>query len=428
MERSDARPPDAGVENERLNQREMQAGATVLASKPTRAWLSVTGKCNLLCTHCPRSLVDEQYLSSAEMQPSVFERVKREVLPSLRLLRIGGNNLGEQLFAKGWNSYAQGLKDGQFTPWLITNGQTLNRTRIADLVRAGYVIDVSIDAATEAKYRQIRGASLAKLVENVRAIVEERDAAAAEPSNGRAAKVMFSFTAFADNVEELPALVRLAADLRVDEVVVTHYMPSLEGQRYQSLFYHQQSANAAFDAARAIARERGLTLQLPPNYRVQSLGHEQALQVRVKDRYGRLAVASPDEKTPPCAHPWTSVSIDEKGQVFPCCQSNLLMGDLRTSSFDEIWNNRRYRKLRQTVNTSKPLPDCRRCVLRGATFTSVDCDEPSFFLRNLELPILATNPRHAQLRDWFAKSTFGRRMWNIGRAAYKNFFEWHFAR
>ena len=42
--------------NERLNQREMHAGAAVLASRPTRAWLSITGKCNLLCTHCPRSL------------------------------------------------------------------------------------------------------------------------------------------------------------------------------------------------------------------------------------------------------------------------------------------------------------------------------------------------------------------------------------
>ena len=96
--------PEAQLKNERLNQRELHAGATLLRSWPTRAWLSVTGKCNLLCTHCPRSLVDEQFLSSDEMTPSVFQRVKQEVFPWLALLRVGGNNLGEQLFAKSWNT------------------------------------------------------------------------------------------------------------------------------------------------------------------------------------------------------------------------------------------------------------------------------------------------------------------------------------
>jgi radical SAM protein with 4Fe4S-binding SPASM domain len=312
---------------------------------------------------------------------------------------------------------------------VITNGQTLNRARIADLVAAGYIIDISIDAATEEKYRQIRGATLAKLTDNVRAIVQERDARAKALPDARLAKVMFSFTAFADNIDELPGLVRLASDLGVDEVVVTHYMPSLEGQRFQSLFYHQETANRTFDEARAIARETGIALQLPPNYAVKPLGQEEALRIRVKDRYGRGRETKPKSGgVTPCAHPWTSVSIDEKGQVFPCCQSNLLMGDLRTSTFDEIWNNWRYRKLRRTVNTASAPPDCRRCVLRGATFTSVYCDEPSFFLRNLDLPNWKASAGHARLRDGFARSSVGRWIWNAGRSAYKNFFEWRFAR
>lgn len=418
----------ARLDNARLNQREADAGAEVLTSKPTRAWLSVTGKCNLLCTHCPRSLVDEMYLSSAEMTSDVFARVKQSLFPMLEFLRIGGNNLGEQLFAKSWPTFADEIKHGPFTPWLITNGQTLNRARIGDLVEAGYVIDISIDAASDAGYRQIRGASLTKLIDNVRAIVEARDARATAGARP-AAKVMFSFTAFADNIGELPGLVRLAAQLRVDEVVVTHYMPSFEGQRQQSLFYHQQTANTAFDEARAIARDAGLALRVPPNYRIKSLGHEAALRDRVRSRYPAAETPAPaGDAIPPCAHPWTSVSIDEKGQVFPCCQSNLLMGDLRTSSFEEIWNNRRYRKLRRTVNTAKALPDCRQCVLRGASFTSVDCDEPAFFLRNLELTTWTSGTWHARLREWFAHTRVGRRVWQAGRSAYKNFIEWHVVR
>ena len=131
-----SRPAALRADNARRNQREFADGAAVLESKPTRAWLSVTGRCNLLCTHCPRSLVDEQFLSSDEMRPDVFERVTREVFPSLELLRIGGNNLGEQLFARTWDRYAAVMGRQTFTPWLITNGQTMNRARIGDLVAA----------------------------------------------------------------------------------------------------------------------------------------------------------------------------------------------------------------------------------------------------------------------------------------------------
>src|SRR5207248_9005689 len=127
----------------------------------------------------------------------------------------------------------------------------------------------------------------------------------------------------------------------VDEVSVRHSMPSLEGQRCQSLFYHQNAANRAFDEARAIARGTDVVLQLPPPYPVRPLGHEDSLRIRVKDRYGRELGARPaSDVQPRCHHPWTSVSINEKGEVYPCCQSNLLMGDLKKSSFDDIWNNR----------------------------------------------------------------------------------------
>jgi len=430
MERTDTAAGAARADNARLNMREFADQAEVLRSMPTKAWLSVTGKCNLLCTHCPRSLIDEQFLSSDEITATLFADIQRDLFPSLDMLRIGGNNLGEQLFARSWPTYAREMSHQPYTPWLVTNAQTMNQSRIADLVEAGYIIDISIDGATEDRYRLIRGASLAKLTDNVRSIIRERqrwDETAAP--GARRAKVIFSFTAFADNVDEVPKLVRLAADLGVDEVVVTHYMPSLEEQRYQSLFYHQNTANAAFADARRIADETGVAVQLPPAYLVRSLGSVEALRVRVRDRYGReLDVPGESAAAPKCLHPWTSASINEKGEVYPCCQSNLLMGDLKTSSFAEIWNNRRYRKLRRTVNSDNPLPDCRQCVLRGESFTSVGCEEGRFFLRNLDLPNWHTDTRRARLREWFAQTKLGRWFWNAGRSVYKNFLEWHFAR
>jgi radical SAM protein with 4Fe4S-binding SPASM domain len=414
--------------NAALNQQEARAGAAVLRSWPTRAWFSITGKCNLLCTHCPRSFVDEKHLSSEEMEPAIFERVKAQIFPHLEVCRIGGNNFGEQLFSRNWNDYSADLRAFPFTPWIITNGQVLNATRIRELVAAGYVIDISIDGSSEAKYREIRGASLEKLAAHVRAIVQERGRLEAEGWQGRRCRIIFSFTAFAENIAELPGLVRLAADLGVDEVTVTHYMPTLEEQRFQSLFYHQSTANRIFDEARTLARQLDVDITLPPAYGSRGLGEVSCLKPQVKKRIPLIEDAAPatSDLPPPCLHPWTSVSVNEKGQVYPCCQSNLLLGDLRQQSFDEIWNGRRYQRLRRTVNSASPLLDCRRCVLRGQTFTSVACDEPAFFLRAIDGVVPNAN-RFQWAREAFAKSRPGRWVWRQLRHVYKNFFEWHLA-
>ena len=411
------------------NRQEARAGATVVASWPTRAWFSITGKCNLLCTHCPRSFLDDAHLSSAEMEPAVFERVKAQVFPHLELCRIGGNNFGEQLFSRHWNDYSADMRAFPFTPWVITNGQVLNASRIRELVAAGYVVDISIDAASEEKYREIRGASLAHLVEHVTAIAAERERVdATQAPARRRCRIIFSFTAFAENIAELPALVKLAASLHVDEITVTHYMPTLEEQRFQSLFYHQSTANRLFEESRALATQLGVEMRLPPAYEDRSLSQVSCLKPPVKKRMRHRAPdeTAPSDLPPPCLHPWTSVSINEKGQVYPCCQSNLLLGDLRTSSFEEIWNGRRYQRLRRTVNSANPLSDCRRCVLRGETFTSVDCAEPAFFLRAIDGVVPNAN-RFGRVRDRFARSRPGRWVWRQLRHAYKNFFEWHLA-
>jgi radical SAM protein with 4Fe4S-binding SPASM domain len=422
--------PTTIADNASLNAREMASGAAVLRSWPTRAWFSITGKCNLLCTHCPRSLLEEKHLSSAEMPRSVFERVQAQIFPWLEVCRIGGNNFGEQLFSRHWNEYSAGMRQFAFTPWVISNAQVMNSARIRELVEAGYVIDISIDAASPHKYREIRGASLDKLIEHVREIVRVRAEIDATGDARRRCRVIFSFTAFAENVDELPGLVRLAADLDVDAITVTHYMPTLEEQRYQSLFYHQSTANRIFDEARRLAAELNVEIELPPPYRVESLSQAACLKPAARKRLGRPvqepAHADGDTRPPPCAHPWTSVSIDENGQVFPCCQSNLLLGDLRKSSFAEIWNGKRYQRLRKTVNSAQPLADCRRCVLRGETFTSVDCAEPAFFLRAID-GVVPQADRFRRVRELVGRSRGGRWIWRQLRHAYKNFFEWHLA-
>jgi hypothetical protein len=49
----------------------------------------------------------------------------------------------------------------------------------------------------------------------------------------------------------------------------------------------------------------------------------------------------------------------------PCCATSSVMGNLEKSTFSSIWNGNKYKKLRRTVNSPRPLVFCRDCVFRG---------------------------------------------------------------
>lgn len=71
-----------------------------------------------------------------------------------------------------------------------------------------------------------------------------------------------------------------------------------------------------------------------------------------------------------CTMPFNEIVVRANGEVTACCYDitgELRMGNIRTSDLLEIWNNSKYRSLRQAIATfgvTKPLPDtCRKCQI-----------------------------------------------------------------
>jgi radical SAM protein with 4Fe4S-binding SPASM domain len=341
-----------------------------------------------------------------------LQKIGHDLFPALKLCRIGGNNLGEQLCFKRWNESLELLGNYRFTPWLITNGHLLTPDRIRKLVENEFTIDISIDAASEEKYSRIRGASLKKLIGNVRALSRER-----ERQNKMKCKIAFSFTAFRDNISELPDLLNLAAEIGVNQITAIHFMPTTEEQRYQSLFYHQTTANEVFSKAKQLSERLGIRLLLPSLYTVKELssnGEVPKISVEGNASSGRKGKTQ-------CFHPWTSVSISERGEVYPCCQSNTLMGSFENSTFREIWNNRRYQKLRKTVNSANPPKYCRDCALRGNTLTGIDCGSNEYFLRNINMNgyFKSGYQTYLNIKVFLNENRFTRRIYPTLRNLYK---------
>jgi radical SAM protein with 4Fe4S-binding SPASM domain len=327
-----------------LNKKEKE-----LVPWPSFAWLALTNRCNLECNHCQRKLLKKQGLiEPREMSWKVFNKLESEVFPHLEKIQLGGNNYGEQLMASEWERFFERLKEHTLGISIISNGTLFNKERIKAMVEVGVEFNFSLEGTNEASYEATRGWKFKRFLWVVREACQEKRN---NPSTG--VRVNLGFTASRGNICELPGLLELASHLGIDRVTVTHFIPWQENQREQSLVYHKELANEMLEQANLMAKELNLVVDLPKQF-----GEEKAQTIGdyPKDGWGA---------NKPCYHPWRSFSVNERGEVMPCCATSAVMGDLERSSFSDIWNGPKYQRLRRTVNSPHPLPFCKNCGFRG---------------------------------------------------------------
>jgi MoaA/NifB/PqqE/SkfB family radical SAM enzyme len=286
-------------------------------------------------------------------------RALLDELPGTRSVILQG--LGEPLLAPDLLPMVAEAADRGIEVGFNTNGTLLTRSRAEALVRAGLGwLYVSLDGATATTYEAIRrGASFARVVANVRGLVDAR-----RRSGASRPEVRLVFVAMRRNVHELPALVRLAADLGVDEVSVQNLShsfddvgddPAYEGIRTyaerEALWASDDAPVGAMWAEAAAEAERlGLPLHLP----------------KVEPRH------APAAGEPGCDWPWTGTYVLHDGRVQPCC---MVMGDDRAvlgavgdSGFTEVWHGPAYREFRRRLLDGPPPDVCVGCAYHRGTF------------------------------------------------------------
>jgi radical SAM protein with 4Fe4S-binding SPASM domain len=313
---------------------------------PSFAWIALTNRCNLNCSHCQRGVLKEQgLLRNREMSWDVFNRLETEVFPHLKRIQFGGSNFGEQLLASKWDDIFKKVRKRNMRMVIVTNGTLLSKERARAMVAAGMEFNFSLEGARKESYEAVRGQGFDKFIDIIRGTCREK---IKNPESG--AQISLGFTIFRDNIQQLPDLVRMASEFGVDRIIVTHFCPWQEGQRNLSLVYHKELSNQVLARARILAGELGITLYLPRPFEIH---HDENSQAPLSDGTRK-----------PCYHPWKSFSINENGDVMPCCATSAVMGNLEKSSFSEIWNGSKYRRLRRTVNSSRPMVFCRNCAFR----------------------------------------------------------------
>ncbi len=168
------------------------------------------------------------------------------------------------------------------------------------------------------------------------------------------------------NLHELPALVRLAADFGMEEIFVQHLSHDFSEEslpaQYRSMreyvdaqtLLNEDPARVEqfFGEARAAAQAAGVRLRLP---RTQRREHPAGTPGRQR-----------------CSWPWTGGYVSYSGEAMPCCMvstpDRANMGNMAEQGVLAIWDGPEYEAFRARLDSDDPPDICRACSLYHGTF------------------------------------------------------------
>ena len=321
---------------------------------PVCLYLEVTNRCNLLCTTCPRTYVELE--PPADMSWDLFTSIVDQMPEAKRAVLHG---VGEPMLVKALPRMVRYLKDRGTYVLFNTNGTLLNDRNGRALIDAGLdELRVSLDASTRKSYLAIRGKDyFDRILRNVRAFraLQEREGA----TNPR---VSAWLTGLKETLPELPAFVRVAAELGVREVYLQRlvFFDEAIGQaRPDQALYERmgQEDGAYLREAEAVAQSLGMT------FSASGAASEPGMSLKRHDNANPWSL---------CRRPWTVMYFTANGRALPCCiapfsqrgYEHYTLGDATQTSLRDIWNGVPYADFRAALMSDRPPDACANCGLK----------------------------------------------------------------
>ncbi len=323
------------------------------AAMPVCLYLEVTNRCNLLCETCPRTF--EALEPPADMDWDLFTRIVDQV-PGLARAVLHG--VGEPMLVRALPRMVRYLKDRGTYVLFNTNGTLLSPRRGRELIATGLdELRVSLDAASPEGFLRVRGKPLfGRILANLRAFTAlQREIGATTP------RVSLWLTGLRETLAELPAFIRLAADVGVAEVYLQRLVYDHAGRGLarpdQALF-----ASVAAEEDAVIAEATALATQL--GVRFDASGATEP---------GLSLQAGPGPQPwSGCRRPWSLMYFTAHGRALPCCiapfsargYAGYTLGDATQETLREIWNGAAYRGFREGLLGDTPPAPCAGCGVR----------------------------------------------------------------
>lgn len=326
-----------------------------MEASPRFVQIEPVGECNLRCRMCPVRYRDA---TAAFMAWSDFTALIDQ-LPSLTELHLQG--LGEPLLHPRFFDMVSYAANRGVRVSVNTNLTLLTPRKAEQIATCGLdTVHVSVDGATAATYERIRvDARFDRLERNVGRLMS------AVRRHGTP-RVSMTAVAMRENLDELPALVELAARWGIASLSVQHlchdfgestlparYAPMRDFVSDQTLVgFDARRIERAFAAAREAASRTGVELRLP---RVTPIEHPPETPGRSR-----------------CDWPWRGPYVSYDGTAMPCCMiatpDRGALGNVARDGVEAVWNGEAYEDFRHRLGSSDPPEICRSCSVYAHVF------------------------------------------------------------
>ena len=295
---------------------------------------NLTYSCNLRCRHC---YIDASRKMPGELSREEAMRVLDEIAdvhPETMLILSGG----EPLLRPDLEDLVTRSAELGMMPVLGTNGTLLSPEKARRLAKRGLAgVGISLDSLLSARHDDFRGKKNAwnEAVEGIRSAREA----------GLEAQVQITLTR--DNWKELPDVIRFSKELGSRAITVFFLVCTGRGQDLVDLSPEEYEEVLGFLAG---LKSEGIMVRprCAPVYR-RVLAQRDPDSILLKSDAGRCMAAK------------NYCRITPEGNVTPCPYMPASGGNLRESSFGEIWNSS---KLFQSLRNPELQGRCGSCEYR----------------------------------------------------------------
>jgi MoaA/NifB/PqqE/SkfB family radical SAM enzyme len=317
---------------------------------PTAVNIELTTRCNLRCVMCPLTAGEPRTTPNRTMDEEIFQRLLRDVLPHVCRVDVVGD--GEVLLArKLLFRLLEAAAAHRVLVNICSNGVLLDQQTSRRLIQSGLAdLNVSLDAAEPETYRAIRGADWERVVGNLRTLARLKN----ELGSDRP-RLHLSMVGMRRNIEQFPALVRLAAELGAESVTL-QAMGEFAAVADQSVYLRDpELGRTCYEEGRRLGEEHGIRVLLWPPGQFDATGGGG------DERPPRGETSRPRKV---CEFPWDVPYFTTTGDVLSCCAMPPL-GNIREADFQSIWTGPAYRRLRREIFSPNPPLPCEHCPGRG---------------------------------------------------------------
>jgi MoaA/NifB/PqqE/SkfB family radical SAM enzyme len=329
---------------------------------PHGAVYEATMRCNLHCEFC--YVLDFLNIEGEWRQEMTVDRLK-QAFPDQSGFQVSLTG-GEIFMRKDIMSVLDLFREkGYSCGYLTTNGTIISDERaeaLAELAAAGFLkhISVSVDGPGDLhdRARGLKG-TFTRTTAGLRRLQE------AARRKHAPLRVSINTTVAHESLEALDQMVDVAEELGVDAIGLNHLMYStpeevaetvrMVGAKDASVIATFVTPDPGLDIARvrekvgALAekcRRRNILFDYRPKVHAALIENYYTPGARLEGR---------------CLYPFLHARVGFSGKVYFCPFIRVEVGDLATSSLEEIWNGPTYVEMRRRLVEHGIFPVCRRC-------------------------------------------------------------------